>query len=232
MNKIMKLIAHFLLVALGLLTVQEISFSQVIPIDSVRREDVNGVPLLLNQTVTVRGVVTESGDLGNYLVYFQDPTGGLVGYDASFRSGTHRGDSIQVSGTVIQFNGLTELQPVYSFQILATNRAVAPRLVSTNEIRTNGEMYEGTLVKINNVIQVKNENGDPVTQWNVSGNGTNYRIFDGIDSCSIRIYAASNLANSQIPQTPFSVTALNSQFCTNPPYLTGYQIIPIEFNIK
>ena len=38
-------------------------YAQVIPIDSVRRQDANGVPLLLEQTVTVRGVVTMSQEL-------------------------------------------------------------------------------------------------------------------------------------------------------------------------
>ena len=73
-------------------------FSQAIPIDSVRRQDANGVPLLLGQTVTVRGVVTMSAELGTPLVYFQDPTGGMVAYDAVFWGGTNAGDDSKQEG--------------------------------------------------------------------------------------------------------------------------------------
>ncbi len=82
-------------------------FSQVIPIDSVRREDANGVPLLLGQTVTVRGVVTTQREFGNSLVYFQVPGAGLVAFDTAFCAHVNRGDSVQVTGVVTQFNGLT-----------------------------------------------------------------------------------------------------------------------------
>ncbi|MCX7878059.1 MAG: hypothetical protein N2510_05375, partial [Ignavibacteria bacterium] len=199
-------------------------YSQYIPIDSVRRQDGNGVPLLLGQTVTVRGVVTMSQELGSPLVYFQDPTGGLVGYDASFWNGTNQGDSIQVTGVVTQFNGLTELQPVNSFTVLATNVPFSPRVVTCSDIRVNGENYEGQLIRINGVTQVKNTSGVPVTNWTVSGSGTNYRIFVGNDSCEIRIYATTNIANSPIPPFPWDVIALASQFDSSPPYTSGYQI--------
>lgn len=201
-------------------------FSQVIPIDSVRSQDANGVPLLLNQTVTVRGVVTMSNELGTPLVYFQDPTGGLVGYDANFFNNTNQGDSVEVTGVVTQYNGLTELQPVNSSTVLAANIPFSPVVVNTNDIRVNGENYEGRLIRINNIIAVKNFSGVPVTTWTVTGSGTNYRIFDGTDSCDIRIYASTNIANTTVPAFPFSVIALNSQFDSSPPYNSGYQIIP------
>jgi phosphatidylserine/phosphatidylglycerophosphate/cardiolipin synthase-like enzyme len=200
--------------------------SQVIPIDSVRVQDGNGVPLLLGQTVTVRGVVTTSSELGVPLVYFQVPTAGLAAYDATFGPTVVRGDSVQVTGVVTQYNGLTELQPINSSTILGTNKVVTPVVINTNQIRVGGEPYEGRLIRINNIIAVKNTSGAPVTQWTVSSSGTNYRIFDGIDSCDIRIFATTNIANTPIPQFPFSVIALNSQFDSSPPYNSGYQIIP------
>ncbi len=201
-------------------------FPQVIPIDSVRKQDANGVPLLLNQTVSVRGVVTMSNELGIPLVYFQDPTGGLVGYDAAFFNNTNDGDSIEVTGVVTQYSGLTELQPVNSSTVLATNISYTPMVVTANDIRVNGEIYEGRLIRINNIVAVKNFSGVPVTVWTVTGSGTNYRIFDGTDSCDIRIYASTNIANSPVPSFPFSIVALNSQFDSSPPYNSGYQILP------
>ena len=204
--------------------------SQVIPIDSVRKQDANGVPLLLGQSVTLRGVVTMSLELASPLVYFQDPTGGMIAYDGAFWTGTNQGDSVQVTGVVTQYNGLTELQPVSNFSVLATNVPFTPRLVTCGDVRLNGELYEGQLIRINGVTAVHNTSGANVTVWNTSGSGTNYRILVGNDSVEIRIYSSTNIANSQIPPFPFDVIALTSQFDSSPPYNSGYQILPRSLN--
>jgi phosphatidylserine/phosphatidylglycerophosphate/cardiolipin synthase-like enzyme len=188
-------------------------FSQVITIDSARH-------LPEGTIVTVRGVVSMSGELDQMLVYFQDPTAGLVGYSSVFQNGTDYGDSIQVTGTLKLFSNLLELDPVGTFSILDSGLTVTPRVVTTTDIRVNGENYEGQLIRINNVTAVHNLSGANVTAWNVTGSGTNYRIIAGNDSCEIRIYAGTNIANTQVPPFPFSVIALASQFSTS------YQILP------
>lgn len=201
-------------------------YAQVIPIDSVRRQDANGVPLLLGQTVTVRGVVTMSQELATPLVYFQDPTGGMVGYDGTFWTNTEQGDSVQVTGVLTQFNGLTELTPVNNSSVLASNRTITPRVVTCSDVRLNGELYEGQLIRINGVTAVHATNGQNVTAWNTTGSGTNYRILVGNDSVEIRIYSSTNIANAPVPPFPFDVIALTSQFDSSPPYSSGYQILP------
>jgi phosphatidylserine/phosphatidylglycerophosphate/cardiolipin synthase-like enzyme len=221
----MKSLILFLLTLLNIIFFASESFSQYIPIDSVRRQDANGVPLLLGQSVTVRGVVTTQRELGNLLVYFQDPTGGLVAYDTGFCAHVNRGDSIQVTGVVTQYSGLTELTPVTAYTLLGTGINVNPTVVTTTNIRVGGEPYEGKLIRINNITKVKTTGSVIVHTWTVTGSGTNYRIFAGGDSCDIRIYATTSLVNASIPDT-FSVIAVNSQFCVSPPYTTGYQIIP------
>jgi phosphatidylserine/phosphatidylglycerophosphate/cardiolipin synthase-like enzyme len=206
-------------------------FAQLITIDSVRKQDANGVPLLLNQIVTVRGVVTTQREFGNPLVYFQVPTAGLVCYDTLIGNHANRGDSVQVTGKVVHYSGLTELQPVNSYTLLATGITTpAPVVITVGEARVNGENYEGRLIKINGITQVKNTSGVPVTQWTVTSSGTNYRIFVGNDSCEIRIYATTNIANTIIPPYPFDVTALMSQYKTSSPYFGGYQILPRDLN--
>ncbi len=201
-------------------------YSQVIPIDSVRSQDANGVPLLLGQTVTLRGVVSMSDELGTPLVYFQDPTGGMVGYDAAFFNNTNYGDSVEVTGVVTQYNGLTELQPVNSSSVLGTGHTVTPTVLTAGNIRLNGDDNEGKLIRVNGVTAVHNTSGANVTMWTVSGSGVNYRIITGNDSCDIRIYATTNIANTAIPPFPFDVIALLSQFDSSPPYNSGYQILP------
>ncbi len=200
--------------------------SQVIPIDSVRKQDANGVPLLLNQYVTVRGVVTTQRELGNPLVYFQVPTAGLVAYDTLIGNYVNRGDSVQVTGKVVHYNGLTELQPVTSYTLLATGVTTPTPITITPTQARNGEQWEGRLIKINGITQVKTTGGVTATHWNTSSSGTNYWIFVGSDSCQIRIYTSTNIAGTMIPPYPFNVVALMSQYCTSSPYNTGYQIIP------
>jgi phosphatidylserine/phosphatidylglycerophosphate/cardiolipin synthase-like enzyme len=201
-------------------------FGQVITLDSLRKQDANGVPLLLGQTVTVQGTVTTQGELGPPLVYLQSPTAGTACYDATFGAGVVRGDSVQVTGIVVQYNGLTELQPVSAFNIISTNKTTTPVNVTPTQARENGELYEGRLIKISGITAVKTTSGVLATNWTTSASGTNYRIFVGTDSVDIRIYTSTNIANTIIPPYPFSVVALESQFDSSTPYLSGYQIIP------
>ncbi len=202
------------------------AYSQFIPIDSIRVQDSNQVSRLLGQTVTTRGVVTTHREFGLSLVYFQVRTAGCVGFDTTFSSAVKRGDSIEVTGVVSQFNGLTELNPVSSVTVLDTGKTVNPTVATCTQIRTNGELYEGKLIKILNVTAVHTTAGGNVTVWTVSGSGTNYRILVGSDSCDIRIYATSEIANQPIIAFPFNVVAECSQFDSSIPYTSGYQILP------
>jgi len=201
-------------------------YSQVITLDSLRKQDANGVPLLLGQTVTVQGTVTTQGELGPPLVYFQSPTAGTAAYDAVFGAGVVRGDSVQVTGIVVQYNGLTEIQPVSAFNVISTGKTANVTTVTPTQARENGELYEGRLIKIVGVTAVKTTGGVLATNWTTAASGTNYRLFVGTDSVDIRIYTSTNIANTIIPPYPFSVTALESQFDSSSPYLSGYQIIP------
>ncbi|MBL0106913.1 MAG: T9SS type A sorting domain-containing protein [Ignavibacteria bacterium] len=202
------------------------AFSQWIPVDSIRVQDTSGVPLLLNQSITTRGVVTTFREFGGVLVYFQSRTAGLVGYDTAICNRVKRGDSIEVTGVVTQYSGLTELTPVTSVTILDTGKIVTPVIATTTQIKNNGEVYEGMLVKIVNVTAVHNFSGADVTTWSVSGSGTNYRLIAGNDSCDIRIYATTNIANQPIHAFPFNLTAECSQFKFSAPFFGGYQLLP------
>ena len=226
----MKTLVFFLSISLGVIFTMSEAFSVEIPLDSVRVEDANGVPVLLGQTITTRGVVTTNREFGNSLVYFQNNTAGLVAFDTAFGNHVNAGDSVLVTGVVTQFNGLTELQPVNSYTVLATGVSYTTNIVTTTAIRAAGEPWEGRLIRINNITQVKNTSGVPVTQWTVTGSGVNYRIFAGGDSCDIRIYATTNIANAPIPPFPFSVIAVNSQFDASAPFNSGYQILPRSLN--
>ena len=221
-----KVILTFLFI---LLTVN-IIYSQVIPIDSVRVLDGNGVPILNGQHVLVKGVVITQRELGPPLVYFQVPTAGLCAYDATFGAGVNRGDSIIVSGLVTNYNGLIELQPVDSFRVLATGITTPVPVSITPTQARSGELWESRLIKINGITDVKTTAGAHATTWSTASSGTNYWLFVGSDSCQVRIYTSTNIAGTMIPAFPFSMVAVMSQFTSNPPFNTGYQIIPRDLN--
>jgi phosphatidylserine/phosphatidylglycerophosphate/cardiolipin synthase-like enzyme len=223
----MKKIIFTLLLFAGIIN---LSYSQVIPIDSVRVLDANGVPVLVGQHVLVKGVVTTHQELGVPLVYFQVNSAGLCAYDAAFGGGVTRGDSIIVSGLVTNYNGLIELQPVDSFRVLTQNITTpAPVSITPTQAR-NGELWESKLIKINGITQVKTTSGTVATAWTTSASGTNYWLFVGSDSCQVRIYTSTNIAGTTIPAYPFDLVAIMSQFTTAIPYNTGYQIIPRDLN--
>jgi phosphatidylserine/phosphatidylglycerophosphate/cardiolipin synthase-like enzyme len=213
-----------------LLFLTNYAFSQVITLDSLRKQDANGVPLLLGQSVTVQGVVTTQGELGPPLVYLQSSTAGTAAYDAIFGAGVIRGDSVQVTGLVTNYNGLTELQPISAFNVISSGKTTTPVVVTPTQARENGELYESRLIKIIGITAVKTTAGVIATSWTTSSSGTNYRIFVGTDSVDIRIYTSTNIANTIIPPYPFSVVAIESQYKTSSPYFGGYQIIPRDLN--
>lgn len=204
--------------------------SQWITIDSARAQDSAGVSLLLTQSITTRGVVTTHREFGGSLVYFQVNTAGFVGFDTAFCNRVKRGDSIEVTGVVTQFSGLTELTPMTALTIFDTGKTVTPKPVTCTQIRNNGEAYEGMLIKISGVTAVRTFAGADITTWTVSGSGVNYRIFTGSDSCDIRIYATTNIANQPVHSFPFDVVAECSQFKFSSPFIGGYQILPRDLN--
>lgn len=164
----------------------------------------------IGQTVTVKGVATNGSELGS-IRYLQDATGAIAAYGSSL-SGVGRGDSISVTGVLMDFNGLLEISPVNSHQnIQNVGIPVAPAV----PITLVNESIEARLIKIENVTFV--ETGSFVAN-------TNYNITDGTNTLQVRITTGTNLVGTAIPTTPVSVSGLVGQFQTN------YQILPRDLN--
>lgn len=89
--------------------------AQLIPISSARLQP-------LGSTVTVRGVVTNGAELGK-IRYFQDGTGGMAAYPGSgsaggFEGSVTRGDSVEITGTLVDYHGLLEISPILSYAVI------------------------------------------------------------------------------------------------------------------
>lgn len=107
----------------------------------------------LGTTVTIRGVVTNGGELGT-IRYIQDATGGLPAFPGSgsvpgFSANVQRGDSVLVTGVLFDFNGLLELSPVTGYTVLGQQVTLPePPAISLDQVSKD---IESQLVRISGV---------------------------------------------------------------------------------
>jgi len=179
---------------------------------SAQTDIANARTFPINQTVTVTGVVTNGAELGQ-IRYMQDATAGIAAYGGPV-TGTVRGDSVTVTGPLIEFAGLLEISTVASM----TNHGQAviqptPLQVSVLAI---GEPLESQLVVLENVTFVQ-------SGLFAAGNST-VQVTDGTNTMDIRINSSTNIAGTAIPTGAVSVTGLVGQYNTN------YQIVPRDLN--
>ena len=161
----------------------------------------------LGQTVTVSGIATNGSELGP-IRYMQDGTAGIAAYGGPI-TGVSEGDSITVTGPLIEFSGLLEISIVQSVVIHgpAVNYPAALQIPITSA----AEVLESQLVEIQNVTFVQT--------GSFSGN-TTYQITDGTNTLDVRVNTGTNLVGTAIPTGPVTVRGPLGQFNAN------YQIVP------
>ena len=199
----------------------------VIPIINLHQNDSNGSPVLLNQMVTVTGIVTASNQFGNSGPgAVQDETGGVAVYGSGFVNAVQIGDSVKLRAKVTLYNGLVELK----FDALSTVTVykhgveVQPKVVTLKELAeqkwNDVEEFEGSLVRVNNVTISGSGYFDGGTS------GRNYSISDSTGSLKMRIDESVNIVGTAIPSSPVDIIAIVAQYDPSAPYSSGYQILP------
>lgn len=175
-------------------------------------------------TGTVNGPNFQTTNLG---YHFQDAVGGiqLFSFGISIPP-LNLGDSIIVTGRVIQFNGLTEIVPdnqTTDVQVVATGRTVTPIDVSVATFNSNPELYESRLVRINALDRVR-----PTPAWPSLGQSVNITMYQLIvaDSIVMRIDSDTELDGTPEPAWPKKVTGVITQFDATAPRTSGYQTQP------
>ena len=192
------------------------------------KADLNGdyVPDMLGQRVTISGVVlNKSLGATGFQVFIQDYTGGIQLFNFS-NPGPNLdiGDSVIATGTIDQYEGLSELvidNPASDITVLKTNCSVKPATLTINEYLENGELYEGTLVKIETVFPSPNS-----PSWPIPGNNENLKLWTGSGSeLTARIDKDTDVDDSPEPSWPITFTGIGSQFDATSFPDSGYQII-------
>ena len=189
----------------------------------VAKEDLNHdfVPDRLGQALRVQGTVTSINFRpAGTEYYIQDGTGGIDLFSTTPFDVLNIGDGVEAFGFVSQFNGLTELT-LSSVSVLTSGAPPAPQVVTLSQLADGGagEALEGQLIQVNNVVVT----GGTFPAAGAAGNVT---IADASGSVVLRISAATDIAGTPAPTTPFSVIALASQFDSAAPFDSGYQILP------
>ena len=103
---------------------------------------------IIGSTVTISGIITNGDELGP-IRYIEDATAAIAAYDPTNFVGTLRGDSITVTGELVDYNGLLEIQPVNNFSNHGAGYSINPQIITPLQIDEN---TESELVQIENVF--------------------------------------------------------------------------------
>ncbi len=130
---------------------------------------------LEGQYVTVGGIVTAYGyNDDNYFISSSagGAWNGIFIYDDDYYP--YVGDSIVIQGLVYEYNGLTEIKDLTSFNVVSSGNPLPPAALISTATVSEQEAYESVLVEVNNV-QVS-QIYDEWSEW---------RVNDGSGSCIV-----------------------------------------------
>ncbi|MBT9392588.1 hypothetical protein KLP40_05370 [Hymenobacter sp. NST-14] len=180
-------------------------------------------------SVTVRGVVTNGPELGQ-LRFVQDQQAGLAVFSTT-NADLHAlvpGDSVLLTGTLKDYKGLLEMDPVASVVKLGAGRRVVPLEVAAADLSSAFvEANEGRLLRIKGLSRLTTTGGGAVEK--LAGNA-NY-LLDGQPATPIRINVASTgergIVDKTAPAGSFDLVGSLSQFTQSG--TGGYQLLPRTF---
>ena len=177
-----------------------------------------GVADSIDVECQIQGIVYGIDLRGGNGVQFtvRDATGGIGVFSTSLNDYTvQEGDEVTIQGTIVQFNGLTQISPDEIMLVSTGNTLETPDVVTVLD-----ESTESDLVRINGVELV-----DP-GQWPGDGSGFNITITDGNNNYTVRIDNDVELSSMPAPLGTFDIIGLGGQFDNQSPFLEGYQLLP------
>jgi hypothetical protein len=197
-----------------------------IPIAQVNEDDAQGFPLMLFQTVTVQGIVTVDTDTLSTIdnqFFIQDATGGLMILQTGVQSPeVVLGDNVLVTGFVNTLQGQTFVDPSTGAITVQSQGGAPPTpiVLTTNQLATLGETWEGELVELREVAIVAGT-------WPAPGFDGTVTIDDGSGACELFIDKDTSLDEAGEPtDPPFSVKGILIQQDPSAPYHSNYKIMP------
>ena len=155
--------------------------------------------------VTVTGIITNGSELG-IIRYLQDATGAIAVYPGTgsvgdFPGDVMRGDQIEVTGPLKEFNGLLEIDPITSYNIISSGNTLPDALEGTPEL-----INEDNESELLTITGVKFDEGGATF-----GIG-NYGFTDGNENSEIYVRSNHPLIGATIPTATVNLTGVCSQF--------------------
>ncbi len=191
-------------------------YSEVDIVDVID-EDGEGVSTSLGDKVYVQGIVNSINWRSNGLDFIlsDDSNNGIFIFNQFDDLGytVTEGDEIVVKGVIGQFNGRTQVNAEEVSMMGSGNSTIVPEVVSNISEETEGK-----------VVELKNFSIVDENDWKGTGS-YNVEISDGTNTLEIRIINTTDLEGESIPQSPFDVTGVSSQYDTSQPYEDGYQLL-------
>lgn len=145
-----------------------ILFAQIIPIANIQ----DSLDVYDGENVTIEGIVTiGAGVTNNNLLnaFIQDDSGkGIMLFDYDippYEQDIIRGNKLQISGTVDDYNSVTEIKD-FSYTVISTGNPDPTATIL--DLGMNNNIYEGTLVQVTGTIY----------EMYYAGGGTNLNIED------------------------------------------------------
>jgi predicted extracellular nuclease len=137
----------------------------------------NDSSLLVGQTVTVSGIVTGYVKASSYSKYYvQEETGswhGIYVYDNKSGATLSVGDKVNVTGSIAEYYGLTELMAT-SVEVISSGNTLPEPVKITGAIT---EAEEGILVTLENAVLTTDVSSDTKKYLLATVNGVEYKIF-------------------------------------------------------
>ena len=203
-----------------------------IPIANLGDVDANGVSLDEGKTVAVQGVCTEENfnSTSSTSAYLQSgqPDGILkagINIYSGQRSLFVRGDEYVVTGSVLNYSGLTEIKVETSSQVVRLGTATAvpnPVTLTIDQLTAAHEAYEGSLVRVVGLSKVSGTWA--LTVVGTVTSGSNIILASGGVNLTARLNAGSTALAE--PIYPTAITGIYGQFVAGSPYTGGGQIQP------
>jgi DNA/RNA endonuclease YhcR with UshA esterase domain len=198
--------------------------SAQVPIDSIRKNRPDGVPVDSGASVTFAGIVTATNQFGTGGPgYVQDRTGGVALYGSGVSS-LAIGDSVSVTGTIDFYRGLTEIKNftasvVSQLKHVDTLAITTPHLGDTANLR---EVNEGRLVVIRDAFF------DTTPGLSFVGNAS-YPLRDNYGVVSVYIDAQTDIVGQAVPTGNLNVIGCAGQYANLGDYWSGYQLLPRSY---
>ena len=180
------------------------------------------------QSVTIKGVVIGPSEIftptsSSTGFWVSDSTGGVNIYSSAeaMNYSYTLGSEVILTGTVEEYNGVTEVKYSSSGDVIFINDTIAevePVLLSNSQ--GISEKNEGSLVKINY--------GKILTTPVDAGSGKNFQVQNGMSVIDVRISEGTGLYENAVmdmivPGKLINVTGIAGQYDSEAPYTAGYQ---------